>query len=60
MNEKLDSAEEFTSWEEVVYSNTVQNEALLRLLIKKGIMTEEEFIEESKRVDQAFQSSKGQ
>jgi len=36
MSEELDPSQELTSWEEVSYSNMVQNEAVLRLLIKKA------------------------
>lgn len=32
----------------------VQSEAVLRLLIKKGIITKEEFIEKSKEVHEEF------
>lgn len=54
MSDKSDPTEEINSWEEVAYSNLVQNEALLRLLIKKRIITEEEFVEESKLVHHAM------
>lgn len=60
MAKKLDPTQELTSWEDIAYSNTVQNEAVLRLLIRKGIITKEEFEKESETVHQAFQVSKGQ
>jgi len=60
MSDELDPSQELTSWEEVAYSNMVQNEATLRLLVKKGIITKEEFIEESKLVHQLMQENKGQ
>ena len=58
MTENLESEENFTSWEDVAYSNTVQNEALLRLLIRKGIVSKEEFVEESKTVHRLMQDQK--
>ncbi len=60
MTEKLDRSEEITTWEDVAYSNMIQNEAVLRLLVKKGIITKEEFIEESEKVHQAFQQQETQ
>lgn len=60
MAKKLDPTQELTSWEDIAYSNTVQNEAVLRLLIRKGIITKEEFEKESETVHQAFQVAKGQ
>lgn len=55
MVEKIDPADEFASWKDVAYSNMVQNEALLRLLIQKGTITKEEFEEESETVHQIMQ-----
>jgi len=48
------------TWEELAYSNMVQHEAVLRLLVKKGIITKEEFMEEAKIVDQSIQEKKGE
>ena len=58
MAEEIDPFEELRSWEDIAYSNMVQNEAILRLLLKKEIITKEEFIEESQKVHQAFQENK--
>lgn len=55
MAEKLDPSEENTTWQDIAYSNYVQNEAVLRLLIQKGIITQKEFEEESQKVHQAMQ-----
>jgi hypothetical protein len=55
MTEKTDTTDEFTSWKDVAYSNMVQNEALLRLLIQKGFITAEEFKEESQAVHRIMQ-----
>ena len=49
-----DPIPEFESWADIAYSNMVQNESILRLLLKKGIITKEEFIDESKEVHEAF------
>ena len=60
MAKKLDPNQELTTWEDIAYSNSVQNEAVLRLLVRKGIITKEEFAKESEAVHQAFQNQKGQ
>lgn len=54
MAERLNPSEELTSWEDIAYSNMVQNEAGLRLLVKKGIIIKEEFIEESRKVHEVY------
>lgn len=54
MTDQPDPTPEFETWEDIAYSNMVQNEAMLRLLLKKGIISKEEFIEESKEVHEAF------
>ena len=58
MTANSEHGEDLTSWEDVAYSNMVQNEALLRLLIAKGIVSEEEFVEESKEVHRLMQDQK--
>ena len=55
MAKMLDPTQELTSWEDIAYSNMVQNEAVLRLLVMKKIITKEEFIAESKKVHRAMQ-----
>lgn len=57
-NEEVNPSE--LSWEELAYSNMVQHEAVLRLLVKKGFITKEEFMEEAKVVDQAIKEKKGE
>ena len=49
MAQKLDS-KEMVSWEEISYSNMMQQEALLRLLVNKGIVTKEEYLDELKQL----------
>ena len=45
MAQKLDSKEVVTT-EEIAQSNMFQIEAILRLLVKKGIITKQEFLDE--------------
>ena len=54
MPDQTEPTPEFESWVDIAYWNMVQNEAMLRLLLKKGIITKEEFIEESREVHEAF------
>ncbi len=36
------------TWDEITYSNMLQHEALLSLLLEKGIITREEYLEKVK------------
>ena len=45
MAQKLDP-KEIVSVEELAYSNMMEQEALVRLLTKKGIITKKEFLDE--------------
>lgn len=47
MAQKVDSKEVVTA-EEITNSNMFQIEALLRLLVKKGVITQQKYIEELK------------
>ena len=47
----LDS-KQIVSFEELLMSQVVQQEALTRLLVEKGIFTKEEFLEKIKLIDQ--------
>lgn len=51
MAEKLDNKETVT-FEELLMSNTIEQEALVNLLVKKGIITKQELLEEISRVSQ--------
>ena len=51
----LDS-KQLVSFEELLMSQMVQQEALTRLLIEKGIFTKEEFLEMVKVVDREMKS----
>jgi hypothetical protein len=46
------------SFEELLMSQVVQQEALTRLLIEKGIFTEEEFLEMVGKVDREMKRKK--
>lgn len=52
MAEKLDSDETVT-FEELLINNTIEQEALVNLLVKKGIITHTELLEEIKKISQA-------
>jgi len=43
---------QLVSFEELLMSQVVQQEALTRLIIEKGVFTKEEFLEMVKAVDQ--------
>ena len=49
MAQKLDP-KEIVSLEELAYSNMMEQEAMMRLLMKKGIISKEEFLDELKLV----------
>ena len=49
MAQKLEP-KEIVDWQEFTYSNMMEQEALLRLLVKKGIISKEEFIKELEEV----------
>ena len=44
---------EITTFEELLMSNTIEQEALVNLLVKKGIITHKELLEEIKKISQA-------
>ena len=41
------------SYEELLINNTIEQEALVNLLVKKGLITHAELLEEIKRISQA-------
>jgi hypothetical protein len=43
------------SFEELLMSQVVQQEALTGLLVRKGIFTKEEFLEVTKKIDQEME-----
>ncbi len=50
---------QLVSFEELLMSQVVQQEALTRLLIRKGIFTKEEFLEVVKVVDEEIRRKRG-
>ena len=57
MAHKLDSKELVTT-EEIAHSNMLQIEALFRLLVKKGIITKQEYLDEMRELKREM-SAKG-
>ncbi len=57
MTEKLDQ-NELAGFEELLVSNTIQMDAVIQLLIEKGLFTKEEFFEMLKRVQAEYQETK--
>ncbi len=57
MTEKLDQ-NELAGFEELLVSNTIQVDAVIQLLIEKGLFTKEEFFEMLKRVQAEYQETK--
>jgi len=55
MSESQDPNQEALSVEEIAYWNMIQNEALFRILVRKGITTKEEFISEVHTVHDEYQ-----
>jgi len=54
----LDS-KQIVSFEELLMSPVIQQEALTRLLVEKGIFTKEEFLETLRVVDKEMEERKG-
>ena len=57
MTEKLDQ-NELAGFEELLVSNTIQVDAVIQLLIEKGLFTKEEFYEMLKKVQMEYQEKK--
>ena len=55
MAQKLDPAE-LLEFKELIMANSVQQDALVELLIDKGIITKDEFFEKLKQVYAEYQS----
>jgi len=61
MTENQESQQRTMSWEEVAYSNMIQGEAFLRILVEKGVLTKEEFVEKLREVHREYmQQQQGQ
>ena len=59
MAQKLEP-KEIVEWQELAYSNTMEQEAMMRLLIKKGIISKEEFLDELKLVAKEMEEHQGE
>ena len=59
MAEKLDQ-KEIVSLEELAHSNMMEQEAMMRLLMKKGIISKEEFLDELKLVAKEMEEHQGE
>jgi len=46
------------TWEELAWSNHIEQEAIVRLLISKGLISQTDFIEEVKQVQDQYASRK--
>ena len=51
---------EIVSIEELAYSNMMEQEAMMRLLMKKGIISKEEFLDELKLVVKEMEEKQGE
>jgi len=58
MTDSQSSQQRTMSWEEVAYSNMIQGEAFLRLLVEKGVLTKEEFVEKLREVHKEYMQQK--
>ena len=59
MAEKLDPNKELTTWQEIAYSNMVEQQALLSLLFEKNIITKKEYMDRIKLVHKEVQKKQG-
>ncbi|EAU54957.1 hypothetical protein [Mariprofundus ferrooxydans] len=46
------------TWEELSWSNHIEQEALVRLLINKGILSQEELLEQVRAVQKTYSEQK--
>ena len=58
MAQKL-NPKEIVSVEELAYSNMMEQEAMMRLLMKKGIITKKEFLDELELVVKEMEEKQG-
>jgi len=49
---------ETVSWEELAWSNVIQQEAIVRILVKKGLADKEEILDEVKAVQREYLNQK--
>jgi len=58
MAQKLDN-DELVRFKELIIANSIQNDAVVQLLIEEGLITEQQFFDKLKQVQAQYQS-KGQ
>jgi len=49
---------ETITWEELTWSNHIEQEALVRILVSKGLITQKELLTEVKQVQQEYVDQK--
>ena len=49
---------ETVSWEELAWSNMIQQEAIVRVLVNKGLVDKDELLDEVKAVQREYLSQK--
>ncbi len=54
MEDRVDFQNESAAWQDVVYSNMIQTEALAQIMLEKGLMTQEEFNQRVEKVHKSF------
>ena len=54
----MSETRETVTWEELSWSNHIEQEALVRLLVSKGIITQKELLDEVRLVQQEYASRK--
>jgi len=43
------------TWDEIAYSNMIQHEALISLLLEKGVITKEDYLDKVRQVTKELQ-----
>ena len=46
------------TWDEISYSNMIQHEALISLLLEKGVITKEEYLDRVRQITEELQDRK--
>ncbi|HKI62527.1 MAG TPA: hypothetical protein VKA31_09560 [Mariprofundaceae bacterium] len=54
----MDEQRETVTWEELSWSNYIEQEATIRLLVAKGIISKDEFLNEVRLVQQEYARKK--
>jgi hypothetical protein len=58
MGADMSEERETVSWEELAWSNHIEQEALVRILIAKSIITQKELLDEVRQVQQEYLAHK--